>query len=321
MELGVIIIIFIIISIVIAFGIGANDETFSVIHGARVLSMRYILIIAVILAVLGALILGEGVSETVGKETLNIELNYAIVATILLSTAIWLIISSSLGLPISTTHATIGAIIGMGLFLGGNDGLNWGTIISMSIWWILSPVFGFVATYVAYKILLVYKEKTLNGFQDYERSERIFSYLILITICITAFSRAGNDCSNAVGIVVGMGDIEVNLLLLITGISFAGGLVVLGRIVIKNLGGLTELRPSTAFAAQVPTAIILFIGTLQGIPLSGSHMLVASLVGLSKASRTPMKGGIWKIIIIWLVTFPAAAILSIVLYLPVSLFL
>ena len=141
----------------------------------------------------------------------------------------------------------------------------------------------------------------------------------MIVICITAFSRAGSDCSNAVGIVFGIeGDLNLTALLIMTGFSLAVGIVVLGRIVIKNLGKMTELRPSTAFAAQVPTAAVMLIGTIQKIPLSGSHMLVASLVGLSKASNAPMKKGLWKIVAIWLLTFPMSAILAIVLYFPIN---
>ena len=186
------------------------------------------------------------------------------------------------------------------------------------MWWILSQIVGFIATYIVVKLLTRHKIKHLNGFQDYERSENRYSYIVLVVICITAFSRAGNDASNSVGIVVGTGDIDITLLLLLTGISLAGGIVILGRIVIKNLGGMTELRPSTAFAVQVPTAAVMLLGTIQKIPLSGSHLLVASFVGLSKATKTPMKKGLWKIVAIWLLTFPMAAILAIILYFPIS---
>ena len=322
----VIIMIFLVLSIVIAIAIGANDETMAPLYGSRILNMKQILILAVILAILGATLLGEGVAKSVGNkillidyETLEISEN-AVVMTILISTAIWLILSSALGLPISSTHSTIGGIIGLGLLLGGGGGVNWNTILGMSIWWLLSPVVGFTVTYLVVKILNKYKLKNLNGFQDYERSENLYTYIIFIVICITAFSRAGNDSSNAVGIVVGVGDIGKNLfpLLIITGFSLAAVIVVLGRIVIKNLGQMTDLRPSTAFAVQVPTAAVMLLGTIQKIPLSGSHLLVASLVGLSKANRTPMKKGLWKIVAIWLLTFPISAILAIILYFPIS---
>jgi phosphate/sulfate permease len=326
MDATLIIIIFLVISIVIAIAIGANDETMAPLYGSRVLKMKQILILAVILAILGAVLLGEGVAKSVGDKILLLDYEEvsqnAVVMTILISTAVWLILSSALGLPISSTHSTIGGIMGLGMLLGGAGGVNWGTILEMSFWWLLSPVVGFVVTYVVVKALNKYKLKFLNGFQDYERSESIFTYIIFIVICITAFSRAGNDCSNAVGIVVGVGDIGANLsaLLIITGISLAAGIVVLGRIVIKNLGQMTELRPSTAFAVQVPTAAVMLLGTIQKIPLSGSHLLVASLVGLSKASNAPMEKGLWKIVAIWLLTFPISAILAIILYFPVDAF-
>ncbi|MFX1571399.1 MAG: inorganic phosphate transporter [Promethearchaeota archaeon] len=315
LDFAVILIIFIIISVVIAFGIGGNDETFAGIYGSRILNIKQILILTTIFAITGALILGEAVSKTIGKGILA-DLNYAIVITILISTAIWLILSSALGLPISTTHATIGAVIGLGIAL--NATLDWLKIIELSIWWILSPIIGYLVTFLVFKLLHHYKVKHLNGFQSYERTEKIFGYIVLIVISITAFSRSGNDCSNAVGIVVGIGEIQINILLLITGVSFAGGLIVLGRGVIKSVGTITELHPSTAFTAQIPTAVILFIGTTLGIPLSGSHMLVASLVGLSKASHTPSKKGLWKIVLVWFLTFPMAGLLAILIYFPIN---
>jgi len=328
MAFEYIIITFLVISVIISFGIGANDETMAPLYGSRILNMKQILIFAAIFAIAGALILGEGVAKSVGDKILlldygNPSINQdAVILTILISTAVVLILSSAFGLPISSTHATIGGIMGLGMLLGGIAGVNWITILEMSMWWLASPIVGFIVTYCVVKILNKHKLKTLNGFRDFERSENIYSYIILIIIFITAFSRAGNDCSNAVGIVVGVGD-EINLtsLLLITGIGLAIGVVILGRIVIKSLGKITELRPSTAFAVQVPTAAVMLIGTIQKIPLSGSHLLVASFVGLSKASNTPMEKGLWKIVTVWLLTIPMAAILSIALYFPVDFFI
>jgi PiT family inorganic phosphate transporter len=314
MALEYIVIVFLIMSIIISFGIGANDETMAPLYGSRILNMKQILILAAIFAIAGAILLGEGVAKSVGDKILLLDYaslginQNAVVMTILISTAIVLILSSALGLPISSTHATIGGIIGLGLLLGGGNGVNWSTILEMSIWWLASPIVGFVVTYSVVKVLNRQKLKSFKGFKDFERSEN------------TAFSRAGNDSSNSVGIVVGVGgDINLIWLLVITGLGLASGIIVLGRIVIKNLGKMTELRPSTAFAVQVPTAAVMLIGTIQKIPLSGSHLLVSSFVGLSKASNIPMQKGLWKIIVVWLLTFPVAAILSIILYFPINL--
>ncbi|MFX1236236.1 MAG: anion permease [Promethearchaeota archaeon] len=325
-DIEPIIIVFIVISLIIAFAIGANDETFATVYGSRTLSMRQILILAAIFAVFGALILGEAVSETVGGDILEISITDAITITILASTIIWLLLSSSLRLPISTTHATMGSIIGIGLLpaVGGSlEGIAWSEIIVMSFWWILSPIIGYIVTYGTYKVINKRVVKKLDGFQKFESAEKKFSIVLLAVICWTAFSRAGNDCSNAVGIVYGAtkgsGTIDITLFLFIIGLSFSIGIVVLARGLIKNVGTLTELRPSTAFASEIPTAIILFIGTLLGIPLSGSHMLVASLIGLGRAQHAPKNKKSKKIILIWILTFPMAALVAMVLYFPLSL--
>jgi phosphate/sulfate permease len=316
-----IIVIFLVISIIISFGIGSNDETMATLYGSKTLTMKELLIFATIFAILGAVLLGNAVSETVGKGLLLFEVNNAIVMTVLISTTIWLIISSAFGLPISTTHATIGSIIGVGLLLGGGSGVNWLTILEMSLWWFLSPIIGYVITYISYKFIHRYIINKLSGFRSFAKSEKYFSYILLVVICWTAFSRAGNDCSKAVGIVVGVGiGIDTNILLLFTGLSLATGILILGRGVIKNVGTITELYPSSAFASEIPAAIILFFGTLLGIPLSGSHILVASLVGLAKARRAPISKGLWKIILIWFLIFPLAAFLAITLYIPISSF-
>jgi phosphate/sulfate permease len=319
MPITLILIIFLLISIIISFAIGGNDETFSTIYGSKTLDMRQILILATIFAIFGAIILGGSVSETVGKDILYINSSDQIIITILISTASWLIISSILKLPISTTHATIGSIIGIGLLIGGGNGLNWFTILEMSIWWILSPVIGFIVTFLIYRLIHKSIINKLSGFKSFEKVEKIFSYILLAVICWTAFSRAGNDCSNAVGILVGV-DIDVNIVLLIAGLSLSSGIIVLGRGVIKNVGHITELHPSTAFSSEIPTAIILFFGTILGIPLSGSHMLVASLVGLSKARHAPIDSkSLRKVILIWFLTFPMAALFSVIIYFPINL--
>ncbi|MBY8986462.1 MAG: inorganic phosphate transporter, partial [Candidatus Lokiarchaeota archaeon] len=109
MDPALIIAIFLIISVVIAIAIGANDETMAPLYGSRILKMKQILILAAIFAILGAVFLGEGVAKSVGGDILSIDYTAtgisqnAVVLTILISTAIWLILASALGLPISTT--------------------------------------------------------------------------------------------------------------------------------------------------------------------------------------------------------------------------
>ena len=170
MALEYIIILFVIISIIISFGIGANDETMATLYGSKTLKMKELLILATILSILGAVLLGSAVSKTVGENLFSFKIEYSMVLTVLISTAIWLILSSAFGLPISTTHATIGAIIGVGILLGGPIGVNWPTILELGMWWLLSPIIGYIVTYYAYKLIHKTITPKLNGFKSYERS-------------------------------------------------------------------------------------------------------------------------------------------------------
>ncbi len=87
MALEYIVIIFLIISIVISFGIGANDETMATLYGSKTLKMKELLILATIFAILGAVLLGSAVSKTVGTGLFTFTIGHPIVLTVLISTS------------------------------------------------------------------------------------------------------------------------------------------------------------------------------------------------------------------------------------------
>ena len=94
------------------------------------------------------------------------------------------------------------------------------------------------------------------------------------------------------------------------------GIVVIGRRVIKNVGNnLLDLRPSDGLSIELSTSIILFVATILGLPVSGTHVLVFSIIGagLVKGER-PQGKAFLRMVISWLITFPIAAILSAILY-------
>ena len=99
--------------------------------------------------------------------------------------------------------------------------------------------------------------------------------------------------------------------------AFTLGLILIGRNVIKNVGGsLIEMRPSDAFAIESSNAIVVLTCTLLGLPISGSHVLIFAIIGsgLAKGEKPNWKP-LKKMIMAWIVTFPAAAILSAIIYL------
>jgi PiT family inorganic phosphate transporter len=102
--------------------------------------------------------------------------------------------------------------------------------------------------------------------------------------------------------------------LLIGGVGMALGLIIVGRKVIKTLATeVVTLSPSSALAASVSVALIMFVGTLLGLPLSGTHVLVAALIAVGWVSATPVQmKQVKDILISWIITVPISAILGVV---------
>lgn len=161
-----------------AFNIGGNDvaNSFGTSVGAGTLTIKQALLIAAIFEIAGAVIAGGEVTETVRSGIVNIDaittdpMDFVyIMMAALTGAAVWLLIATKFGLPVSTTHSIIGAIVGASLTTGaliGKDSLDtvqWGEIGQIAISWVLSPLLGGLAAYVLFRFIkhsiLLYNEK------------------------------------------------------------------------------------------------------------------------------------------------------------------
>lgn len=330
MELVVILLL--IVSFALAFAIGANDETMATVVGSRAISLKLAVIIGAILTFVGTFFLSADVGKTIGASMLGelVSYNSMMMLAIILSTTIWLIVASKTGAPISTTHSVVGSIFGISIvwtISSGNsylNSLNWPKMGQVALGWVISPVLGFLGA-VAFQWLIdkIIRQR-YKGLIYVESTEKKFIYLLLAAVMFTQISRGGNDAANAIGVFYGLiesGDIMdtiemINLLLVVTGIMMSFGLVIIGRNVIKNVGGsLVEMRPSNAFAISMSTMIIIFISTILGLPVSGSHILIFAILGSGwvKGER-PDKKSFKKMVISWIITFPIAATLAALFY-------
>jgi PiT family inorganic phosphate transporter len=315
-----IIILFILVFIV-AVAIGANDETMASVVGGKVLKLNAAIYLGMILQVIGAQLLGAGVSETIGQDMVITPLPFDIVLILAIAMTIWLLVASLRGYPISTTHSIVGCVLGVGLliqFVTMGPLINWFTMGEIVAGWVLSPIFGLIIALVVQIGVSKIVSKRASSLDQIERLERIFGWLLLVVIVITALSRGGNDVSKAVGILT-MIFPDPSLwawFLLLGGVGMAVGLFLIGRRVVATVGmEVTELRPSTSFSAELAVAVVLFVGTIWGIPLSGTHVLVAAVVGVGIANRNPVRGaGLNKIVIASFLTVPLSALLAIGLF-------
>ncbi|MHA1902890.1 MAG: inorganic phosphate transporter [Candidatus Thorarchaeota archaeon] len=327
---------FLVLGFIVAFAIGSNDETMSPAVGANVFSVRTAVIIGALINLVGAMLLGGGVSEKVGSDLVSGQtLTTAMVFAILISMAIWLLAASATkGLPISTTQCIVGSVIGVALFapiLGiagwGIDVVSWFVVLEIFLGWIISPVIGFFLAALVFS-LVRRLQKRAAGFSGREKQEQIAAYGLAIFLIITALSRGGNDVANAVAPLLSQPDFQVDFVLgLITvpgflipllagGLGMALGLIIIGRKVIKTLATeVVTLTPSSALAASVSVSIVMFVGTFFGFPLSGTHVLVAALIAVGWVARTEIKTKQVKdILISWVVTVPISAIFGIIIF-------
>ncbi len=330
------------IGFIVAFAIGSNDEAMAPAVGARVFSVTTAVVLGGILSIIGAVFFGGGVSEKVGSELVSgNEMSIAMVFAIMISMAIWLLLASaSKGLPISTTQCIVGAVIGVAIvapFIGiegwGIASIDWSVILQILGGWVVSPIVGFVISAAVFRVVRKFQRRA-KGFTDRERQEKVASYGLAFFLIIVSLSRGGNDVANAVAPLVVLPDFQgtfslgpfviqgIVIPLLIGGVGMALGLIIVGRKVIKTLANeVVTLTPMSALSASISVALVMFVGTYMGLPLSGTHVLVAALIAVGWVSRGPIHMKQVKAILIsWVVTVPISAVIAVIAFILLNPF-
>ena len=312
------------IGLFVAFTIGANDETMTPAVGAGLLSLSIAVILGGIFNLVGVFFLGTSVSKTVGNNFSTETLTLPMVLIILISMAIWLLIVSMRGIPISTTQSIVGSVLGIVIIEWGPEFIRYDTVFMVVLSWVISPILGLIGGYAFYKLILIFQQsRKRSGYSDYERQEKIASYALAFFLLVSVLSRSGNDVAKAIGPLMAIPEINEDpfYALLAGGVGMCIGVIILGRRVVKKLAkDVVALSPTSALAASVSVSIIMFVGTLMAIPLSGSHILVAAFIGVGfinqeKVDREALK----EIGISWVVTTPVSAFFSGIMFLAVKI--
>ncbi len=330
-ELGNIIIASLIaLATVLSFAIGSNDETTAPLAAVGTLKFKVVLIIGGVGIAFGTIFLSEEVANTVGENMLGPGIKYSVfmLLSVLISSILWLIVGSFAGIPLSSTHSLFGSIFGVVivyiLVIGGVDAetaFNWDKLLSVVGSWFVSPLAGFLTTYVLYKIISKLFLSKLKGLNQIEDSERKFAWALLGAV-FTGSIYTGANSAEALGILYALfsnGSLSLQeywFFKVLVGIFAFIGLYFAGRYVIRNLASqMTDSRPSDGFILQVASALILAINTILGLPISHSHVIVFSIIGLNAAQKKEVDyKGIGKMAIYWVLTLPIAGIFAGLLY-------
>lgn len=292
-----------------AWAIGANNagNTFCASVGANIIKPKNALILIVVFSALGATLQGHLTGETIGTGiiSLNALTNLNIILSLFNATMI-VTIFTFFGLPISTTQAIIGSLIGTAFAAA-----QWKNIISIYLLGFVNPLFALMLSYIIYKIILkITKDKELPYI------EQISKIILILSSLFLAYSLGANDIGNAIGLLLARDIASRKLIGLLGGIALGIGVLTLGKRVLVTLSTkITILDPFMAFSSQLGAAIAVYLFTLLKIPTTTSFAIVAGIigVGLVKGVQSINKGIVNRIVFAWVFSPIIAGISSFII--------
>lgn len=300
------------------FSNGWNDSANAIatVVSTKVLSPFYAVVMAAVLNFVGAY-LSTKVAKTIGGDIVDpAHLDQVAILSAMLAAFIWASLMTILGLPISGSHSLIAGILGAVIFSAGPQALKRKGIIKILISLGVSPVFGLIGGFfVMWLLMLAFRKFSPS------RINRAFGKLQLISSAYMALMHGTNDAQKVMGVITmalvsagKLNTLEVPLwVITLCALAMALGTGFGGWRVIKTLGiNLLKLQPVHGFAAETSCATVLMVAASLGLPVSTTHAITGSIIGVGSAWRfSAVRWGIGrKIIFAWVFTFPFCILLA-----------
>ncbi|MDX9772317.1 MAG: inorganic phosphate transporter [Bacteroidales bacterium] len=317
--------------------LGANDaaNVFGSAVGSRMISFTRAAVIASVFVIMGAVIQGSGASDTLGRLGSVNAMGGAF--TVALAAGLTVYFMTRAGLPVSTTQAIVGAIIGWNFFT--NNAVDTGALIQIVTTWITGPVLGALFAFTLYHLVKITRKKIKVHLLEYE------SYLragLMIAGAFGAYSLGANNIANVMGVFVPsipLDDADFGLftlsgaqqLFFLGSIAISAGVLTYSKKVMQTVGNnLIELSSEAAFVVVLSQALVLFIfssASLSGfmvrlglppiplVPVSSTQVVVGAVlgIGLYKGVRNINLKVLGSIASGWITTPVAAGLLAFIL--------
>jgi len=286
----------------LGWSLGANDASnvFGSAVASRMLKFWTAAVLASVFVLLGALLQGQAGIETL-KGLTQFTLEQAVVSSVAAATTVT--IMTILGLPVSTSQAVVGAILGIGIL---NQQLNLAGLGKVVVCWFGTPVGAMVIAVIIYKVLAVfYNNLKINLFQ----SDMLIRLSLIAAGSYGSYALGANNVANVTAVFVGAGHLSVFSAALIGGLSIGLGIMTLSKRVMETVGKkLVRLDPFSALVVLLAEAITVHIFTFIGVPVSTSQAVIGAVlgVGIVKGISTVSGRTLVNILIAWLLT-PAIA--------------
>ena len=304
---------------------GLHDAANSIatVVSTRVLSPQVAVAWAAFFNFIAFLFFGLHVAETVGKGIVDpLIVDPAVIFGALMGAIAWNVITWLLGIPSSSSHALIGGLLGAGIAKGGLAVVVASGVTKTTVAIFLSPTIGmFVALMLVVLTSWLFKRVNAN------LADRIFRRGQLLSAAAYSLGHGANDAQKTMGIIAvllfsqGMlaGDeFYVPFWVIISAQAAMGlGTLMGGWRIVHTMGSkITRLTPHQGFCAETGGSIMLFSATWLGIPVSTTHTITGSIMGVGAARRfSAVRWGVaGNIVFAWIVTMPAAAAIGAIFY-------
>ena len=287
----------------------------------RAIAPKTAVMMAATLNFLGAMV-STGVAKTIGGDIVTAPemINGEIIVAALVGAIFWNLLTWWYGIPSSSSHALIGGIIGAVLISVGPEALQAGGIGKIFISLVASPILALVLGYIVMKILLI----LFGRFSPIILNDR-FPNMQLVSAALMSFSHGSNDAQKAMGIItltlVASGHLQtldVPIWVKIAcATAMALGTAAGGWKIIATVGSkIFKLESINGFAADLNSAITIFTATLLHLPVSTTHVVSGSIMGVGTAMR--VRAVNWStarsMVFAWFITIPLSAGVSALAY-------
>ena len=304
---------------------GLHDAANSIatVVSTRVLSPHAAVVWAAGFNFIAFLFFGLHVAQTMGTGLISAAVvDWRVVFGALMGAITWNLITWWGAIPSSSSHALIGGLLGAGTAKGGTAAILWSGVLKTVGAIALSPLLGFLLA-----LLLVLAVSWIFVRSTPFAVDKTFRVLQLGSAALYSLGHGGNDAQKTMGIIAGLLFAEGHLgdhfyvplwVVISCQAAMAVGTYLGGWRIVRTMGSkITRLNPMQGFCAELGGAVTLFLATALGIPVSTTHTITGAIVGVGAARRASAVR--WNvagsIVIAWILTLPAAALVGALFYL------
>jgi inorganic phosphate transporter, PiT family len=303
---------------------GFHDSANSIatVVSTRVLTPRQAIIWAAFFNFIAFLFFGLNVASTVGKGIVNPSIvdSYIIFAT-LIGACTWDLLTWYVGLPTSSSHALMGGLIGAALVKTGVSALVWKGIIKTVVFIFISPLLGLLlGLFFGTVVYWICRKRAPSQVDHFFRKGQLFS------AALYSLGHGGNDAQKTMGIIAVLlfshGMLGPKFYIPFWIVLSCHGAIALGTMfggwrIVKTMGQkVAKLKPFDGFCAESAAATSLFFASSLGVPVSTTHTITGSIMGVGSLRRlTAVRWGVaGKILWAWILTIPCSAAISALTY-------